>query len=118
MFETSIPFFVGRERLGIIMDSNLDELTIAFEENGKLRVKELDRRALQDGRGWATLAFLSQEWESETEKYAAPRVHLRRYRKRGGRYQLHSKFNLPAQSQVIALKEALLSWDTFFVDDA
>ena len=114
MFESSIPFFVATDGLGIRMDSNLDDLTIAYEEDGKVRVRELDRRVLQDGRGWATMAFLSQEWENATEQYAPPRVHLRRYRKRGGRYQLHSKFNLPAQSQITALKDALVDWDTAF----
>ena len=96
------------------MGSTVDELSVAYEEGGQVRVKELRKQVLHEGHGWATLVFLSQEWQEKEAIFGPPKVHLRRYRKRGGRYQLYSKFNLPSVSQAQGLAQTLQQWEEDF----
>jgi len=44
------------------MASNIDEVTINYEEDGVLVVKELDKVVLSKG-SWATVLFRYQQWE-------------------------------------------------------
>ena len=44
------------------MSSTIDDLTIQYEENGTVLVKELDKAVLTKG-AWATLVFRYQQWE-------------------------------------------------------
>ncbi len=50
------------------MASNVDEITINYEENEVLLVKELDKVILSRG-GWATIIFRYQQWDPRKEDY-------------------------------------------------
>lgn len=89
--------------------SEIDELSVTFEENGVEVVKELDKVVLTKG-AWATVVFLYQDWDNEAEGYGAPKVTLRRYRKVRGQYRQQSKFNLSSLAQGEQLAGILLGW--------
>lgn len=92
------------------MGSTVDALSVAYEEGGQVRVKELHKEVLHEGHGWATVVFLSEEWDEKAAEFGPPKVHLRRYRKRAGRYQLYSKFNLSNMSHARHLAQTLQRW--------
>ena len=52
------------------MASTVDELTVNYEENGVLVVKELDKAILSKGT-WATILFRYQEMTRGTGEYGA-----------------------------------------------
>ena len=62
------------------MSDALSQLTVNWEEDGVQKVKEIDKHVLSKG-AWATLMFLYQEWDPKEEKYRAPKISIRRYRK-------------------------------------
>lgn len=88
----------------------IDALTVHWEEDGVLKVEELGRKVLHHGGGWVTIAFLARDIDAEHDDDKGPRVVLRRYRKRGGRYELQAKFNLSSAEQAHALVDALTAW--------
>ncbi|MHC4830781.1 MAG: hypothetical protein ACYTFT_10585 [Planctomycetota bacterium] len=90
------------------MTSPIDELTVAWSEDGEPRVRELDRRVLAEG-NWATIAFHFCERASDGT-WRAPKVQVRRYQKRRNGYVFHSKFIVPSDEQGHALGAALLQW--------
>ena len=45
-----------------IPNATVEDLTVNYEENGQLIVKELDKVVLTKG-AWATLMFRYQQWE-------------------------------------------------------
>ena len=89
--------------------SEVEELTVAYEEDGFQVVKELDKAILSKG-AWATVLFLYQEWSNAKEEYSAPKVSLRRYRKVKGEYRQQSKFSISSLAQAQAVTEALTRW--------
>lgn len=91
-------------------DDNFEELTVHWVENGKEKIKELDRAVLHKGSGWATLAFLFEELDEVSGEYKGPKVNLRRYRKRGGRWQVNGHFVLNSEEQAVSLQKALQGW--------
>lgn len=92
------------------MKDPLADLTVRFEENGVVQVEELARVVLASSPAWATVAFLARERERESGALHAPRVSLRRYKKRGGRFVVDKHFTLTNRSQADALVGALTSW--------
>jgi hypothetical protein len=88
----------------------VEELTVAFSEDGKEKVRELAKVVLSQATSWATIAFLFQEIDTATGEWRAPKVSLRRYRKRAGRYVVDKHFTLSSGRQARALKDALESW--------
>jgi hypothetical protein len=85
-------------------------LTVRFEEDGQLQVEELARVVLGVSSTWATVAFLARERDRATGHFRAPRVSLRRYKKRGGRFVVDKHFTLTNAGQARALQHALASW--------
>jgi hypothetical protein len=90
-------------------DPALAALTVRFEEAGVVKVEELGRVVLAASPLWATVAFLAREADP-AGTLQAPRVVLRRYKKRGGRYVVDKHFNLTTARQARALASTLLSW--------
>ena len=74
------------------MAETIDEITINYEEDGIMVVKELDKEVLSKG-AWTTIIFRYQQWERGKEKYSDDRFTIRRYRKMKGAYSQQSKFN-------------------------
>jgi hypothetical protein len=88
--------------------ATLDELTVRWEEDGVLKVEELDRHVLSDG-PWATIAFHFRE-RAQDGGWRAPKVQVRRYQKRRAGYVFHSKFIVPSDEQALALADVLQKW--------
>jgi hypothetical protein len=86
-----------------------EDLTVNFEENGELKVKELDKVILSSSASWATIAFLFQERDPEGG-WRAPKVSVRRYRKRGKGYIVDKHVVLTGATQAKALADALSRW--------
>ncbi len=91
------------------MSGSIEELTVNYEEDGILVVKELDKAVLTKGT-WATLVFRYQQWEPAKEAYSEDKYTIRRYRKMGGEYRAQSKFNISGQEQARKLIDILGEW--------
>ncbi len=91
------------------MAETVDELTIEYESEGIVTVKELDKVVLTKG-VWATLLFKYQDFDRTKEEYGPPKFTIRRYQKRNGQYSPKSKFNISSIKQANAIIETLQSW--------
>lgn len=90
-------------------NSTVEELTVNYEENGILVVKELDKVVLSKG-AWATVMFRFQQWEPAKAAYSPDKYVIRRYRKMGGEYKQQSKFVISSAAQAEKIIEALGEW--------
>jgi hypothetical protein len=95
------------------MSETVDDLTVNWEEGGELKVKELEKHVLTKG-SWATLMFLFQEMDPKSKEYRAPKIGIRRYRKRGDKYVYQSKFNISSEKQAFEMVDVIKQW---FADD-
>ena len=91
------------------MASNVDEITINYEEDGVLLVKELDREILSKG-SWTTIMFKYVQWEKAKEAYSEEKYTIRRYRKIKNDYIQQAKFNISSPDQAGKIIEALQQW--------
>ena len=91
------------------MASDVDDITIDYEEDGVLVVKQLDKIVLTKG-AWSTIVFKYQQWERSKDDYGPERYTIRRYRKTGGEYRQQSKFNISSRDQATKLIAALQTW--------
>ncbi len=91
------------------MASDVADITINFEENEILKVKELDKVVLTKG-AWATIMFKFQNWDAKNDKYGADCYTIRRYQKRSGNYMQKSKFNISSKDQAKKIIEVLQTW--------
>jgi hypothetical protein len=91
------------------MASDVSEITIKFEENNIVKVKELDKVVLTKG-AWATIMFKYQQWDAKNEKYGHDCYSIRRYQKRSGNYMQKSKFNISSKDQAKKIIDVLQNW--------
>lgn len=91
------------------MSKNVEDLTVNYEEDGILVVKELDKRILSKG-AWTTILFRYQNWNRAKGEYGKDAYTIRRYQKRGGDYIPKSKFNISSPDQAKKIVEALQEW--------
>jgi hypothetical protein len=91
------------------MSEEIDELTVQYEEDGLVTVKELDKKVLTKG-AWSTIIYRYQDWDRRKEEYSKDKYTIRRYQKRSGQYMQKSKFNISSQDQARAIIEALQGW--------
>ncbi len=91
------------------MASNVDDISINYEEGNVLIVKELDKEILSKG-AWATIIFKYQEWDRKKEEHGPVRFTIRRYRKINNEYRQQSKFNISSKDQATKIIEALQKW--------
>jgi len=91
------------------MASNIEDVTINYEEDGVLVVKEIGKVILSKG-AWATVLFRYQQWEKAKNDYGPDRYSIRRYRKIEDEYRQQAKFNISSKDQAIKLIEALQKW--------
>jgi len=91
------------------MSSEIDELTVQYEEDGLVTVKELDKKVLTKG-AWSTIIYRYQDWDRRKEEYGKDKYTIRRYQKRNGQYQQKSKFNISSPDQARSIIEALEGW--------
>ena len=91
------------------MSAEIDELTVQYEEDGLVTVKELDKKVLTKG-AWSTIIYRYQDWDRRKEEYGKDKYTIRRYQKRSGQYMQKSKFNISSKEQALAIIEALEGW--------
>jgi len=91
------------------MASTINEISIDYEEEDILIVKELDRVVLSKG-AWTTIIFKYQQWERAKESYSADKYTIRRYRKMNNEYRPQSKFNISSKDQAAKIVGALQKW--------
>lgn len=91
------------------MSDAIDQLTVNWEEEGELRVKEVKKHVLTKG-AWATLMFLYQELDPKTKEYREPKISIRRYKKRNDQYMYQSKFNISSAAQGHEIARMIHEW--------
>jgi hypothetical protein len=89
--------------------SEIDDITINYEEDGVQLVKELDKAVLSKG-AWVTILFRYKQWEQSKGDYGPDRFTIRRYRKMNEEYRQQAKFNISSVDQAKKIIEALNGW--------
>jgi hypothetical protein len=62
------------------MASDVNDITIQYEEDGLVIVKEIDKEILSKG-SWATLLFRYRQWDKSKKEYGSDSYAIRRYQK-------------------------------------
>jgi len=91
------------------MASDINDITVNYEEDGVLKVKELDKEILTKG-AWSTIVFKYQNYDYKKEGYGDTKYIIRRYRKVEGEYKPQSKFNISNSKQAKLVVEVLQKW--------
>jgi hypothetical protein len=94
---------------GVPMASTVEELTIAYEEDGQEIVRELDKRVLTKG-AWSTVLFRYQDLNRSTGEFGPEKYVIRRYQKVQGDYRPKSKFVISSAKQARQIMDALTEW--------
>ena len=98
-----------RSKQETIMAETIDEISLNYEEDGQLIVKELDKEILTRG-AWTTIVFRYKQWDKKTEDFGKDLYTIRRYRKMKGNYMQQSKFNISNSEQASKIIAALQKW--------
>lgn len=88
---------------------DIDDISVEYEEDGVLVVKQEDRRVISKGT-WPVVAFRYREWDAGSKSYGPPKVTLRKFRKQHGSYRMESKFNIGQAAQAAAIADVLREW--------
>jgi len=91
------------------MASDVNDLTMQYEEDGVVLVKEIDKAVLSKG-AWATLIYRYQQWSKKDEDFGPDRYSIRRYQKVNGEFMPKSKFNISSKAQAEKIIDALQGW--------
>lgn len=91
------------------MSETVDDITIAFSENGTETTKELDKQVLTKG-AWTTIMFKYQDWDNTKNDFGPVKYTIRRYQKRNNQYWQKSKFNISSEDQAKKIVDILTGW--------
>jgi len=91
------------------MASDANDLTVAYEEDGQVLVKELDKVILSKG-AWATVIYRYVQWDKAKGEFGPDQYTIRRYQKRAGEYIPKNKFNISSRDQAEKIIAALQGW--------
>ncbi|MDR3503328.1 MAG: hypothetical protein P4L79_12195 [Legionella sp.] len=91
------------------MTETVDDITIAFSENGTEVTKELDKQVLSKG-AWTTIIFKYQDWDNSKSDFGPVKYSIRRYQKRNNQYWQKSKFNISSADQAQKIVDILSDW--------
>ena len=91
------------------MSSNVEDLTVNYEEDGVQLVRELDKVILSKG-AWTTILFRYQNLNRTSGEFGPDMYSIRRYQKRQGSYIPKSKFNISNSAQAEKISTALRKW--------
>ena len=91
------------------MSETIDDITIAFEEDGIEKVRELGKQVLSKG-AWTTILFRYQEWNNTKQDFGPEKYSIRRYQKRNNQYWQKSKFNISSEDQARKIISSLSEW--------
>ena len=98
-------------------EMSAEDLSCTWEEDGELKVEELDKCILSKG-AWVTILFLYRERKGDGT-WGESKVRIQRYRKQNGKYSNQSKFNISSAKQAKKIVDQLSSWfkDEFEKED-
>jgi hypothetical protein len=88
-----------------------DELSIDFEEDGKVVRKGIKKEVLSKG-AWVTVAYLFQDLNRKKEIWGAPKCSITRYKKAKGIYLFQKEFTLSSAVQAKQFVDAVQKWLT------
>lgn len=91
------------------MASTIDEITIAYVDQGVETIKELDKVVLTKG-AWTTILFKYQDWDRKKQAYGPEKYSIRRYQKKNNEYRSKSKFNISSKDQAQKIIDILTVW--------
>lgn len=91
------------------MSETVDDITIAFSENGTETTKQLDKQILTKG-AWTTIMFKYQDWDNAKSDFGPIKYSIRRYQKRNNQYWQKSKFNISSADQAQKIVDILNGW--------
>lgn len=91
------------------MSSTIEDLTINYEEDGVLIVKETGKEVLTKG-AWTTILYRFNNIDRKTGEYGKDMYTIRRYQKRQGEYMMKSKFNISSTEQAKKIVDILVNW--------
>ena len=91
------------------MAADVNDITIQYEEDGVVIVKEIDKEILSKG-AWATVLFRYQQWDKRKNEYGEDSYAIRRYQKVHGEYMQKSKFTISSRKQAKKIVDALQRW--------
>ena len=91
------------------MAENIEDITIAYEEDGQVVVEELDKEVLTKG-AWTTILFRYRQFNPQQDDFGPERYLIRRYKKMGGTFRPQSKFNITNKKQARQIVETLSRW--------
>lgn len=91
------------------MSATIEDLTISYEEDGILLVKETGKEVLSKG-AWTTILYRFRNLDRKTGEFGKDMYTIRRYQKRQGEYVMKSKFNISSTEQAKMIIEILTKW--------
>ncbi len=91
------------------MNETIDQLTMNYEEDGVLLVKETGKEILSRG-AWATILYRYNNFDRKSGEYGKDMYSIRRYQKSQGEYRQKSKFNISNREQAKKIITALSLW--------
>jgi len=91
------------------MTATIDDLTINYEEDGTLIVKETGKEVLTKG-AWTTILYKYNNLDRGSGEYGKDMYTIRRYQKRNGEYMMKSKFNISSAIQAKKIIGILSEW--------
>lgn len=91
------------------MSEKVEDLTIAFHEDGIEKTKELDKQILSKG-AWTTVIFQYQDWVPAKQEFGEIKYSIRRYQKKNNQYWQKSKFNISSEDQARKIVDVLNKW--------
>lgn len=91
------------------MAEMVEEFSYNYEEDGKLVRREVKKEILTKG-AWATVMFLFQELDRQTETWNAPKVAIVRFKKSSGAYRKQSSFNISSEKQARQIIDVIERW--------
>lgn len=91
------------------MSATIDDITIAFTEDGIEKTRELGKEILSKG-AWTTILFRYQDWDNAKQDFGGVKYSIRRYQKRNDQYWQKSKFNISSDDQARKIIETLSKW--------
>ncbi|MFW2569542.1 MULTISPECIES: hypothetical protein [Legionella] len=91
------------------MSETIDDLTIAYSEDGTETTRELGKEVLSKG-AWTTIMFRYQDWDTSKKEFGPIKYSIRRYQKRNNQYWMKSKFNISSEEQARKIIDVLTTW--------
>jgi hypothetical protein len=91
------------------MADEVKDLSINYEEDGVLVLKELDKEILSKG-AWTTILYRYQDLDRATGEFGPDKYSIRRYQKQKGQFVPKSKFNISSAAQAEKIIETLSRW--------